>query len=196
MCNKFGYNSPLHRLIERFGDAGLTFDDPPGFNLAPREEINPTDPALVVSGAPGALELRQMRWGFAPPRPKAPPVINFRSEGRTFGAGRCLVPATHFFEFTGTIYPRMRWRFTMPSEAPFCMAGLCRGVGDEARFTLLTIDSGPDVAPFHNRQIVPLPASAWAAWLDPASPGETLLRAGPAGSLGAEQVIPNTQIVG
>ncbi len=183
MCNKFGYNSPLHRLIERFGEARLAFDDPPGFNAPPCEEINPTDPTLVVTGLPEVPRLRMMRWGFAPPRAKAPPAINFRSEGRTFDEGRCLVPATHFFEFTGRTYPKTRWRFTFPGEEPFCMAGLVRGAGEAARFTLLTLDAGPDVAPYHDRQIVPLPASAWAARLDPATPPGAILRPGPAGSL-------------
>jgi putative SOS response-associated peptidase YedK len=35
-------------------------------------------------------------------RGKGAPVINFRSEGRRFPKGRCLIPASHFFEFTGS----------------------------------------------------------------------------------------------
>jgi putative SOS response-associated peptidase YedK len=46
------------------------------------------------------LELGQLRWGFPPARAKGPPVINFGSEGRRFPKGRCLTPASHFFEFT------------------------------------------------------------------------------------------------
>jgi hypothetical protein len=52
------------------------------------------------------VELVQLRWGFPPPRPKGAPVINFRSEGRRFPKGRCLIPASHFFEFTGTKSPK------------------------------------------------------------------------------------------
>jgi putative SOS response-associated peptidase YedK len=47
----------------------------------------------------GTNEFTELRWGFRSGRPKGPRVINFRSEGRRFPAGRCLVPASHFFEF-------------------------------------------------------------------------------------------------
>lgn len=36
MGNRVDYNSPLHRLIERFGEAGLPVRDPPRFNLPMR----------------------------------------------------------------------------------------------------------------------------------------------------------------
>ena len=68
---------------------------------------------LVGDGAGGA-ELKQLRWGF--PRDKGGPIINFRSEGRRFPNGRCLVPASHFFEFTGTKYPKTKWRFTKTGD--------------------------------------------------------------------------------
>jgi putative SOS response-associated peptidase YedK len=58
------------------------------------------------------VELVQLRWGFPPARPKAAPVINFRSEGRRFPKGRCLIPASHFFEFTGARPPKSKWKFT------------------------------------------------------------------------------------
>ena len=188
MCNKYGYNSPLHRLIETFKQLDLPFDQPALPNLPAVEEINPTDPAPVVRRAAERVELTRMRWGFAPSRPKAGPIINFRSEGRAFTAGRCLVPATHFFEFTGAKYPKTRWRFTMPGEEIFCIAGIYRGAGDAARFTMLTIAPGPDVAPFHDRQIVPLPPAQWRAWLDSRAPSSEGLIAGPAGALAVERV--------
>lgn len=188
MCNKYGYNSPLHRLIETFGQAGLPFHQPPLANFPAREEINPTDPAPIVRQAARGAELTTMRWGFPPPRPKAGPIVNFRSEGRAFTTGRCLIPATHFFEFTGSRYPKTRWRFTMPSEELFSIAGLCRGEGESARFTMLTIAPGADVAPYHDRQIVPLAPRDWRAWLDPASPAGATLVAGPVGTLAVERV--------
>jgi len=129
-----------------------------------------------------------MRWGFPPPNRKAGPIINFRSEGRSFATGRCLIPATHFFEFTGAKYPKTRWRFTMPGEDFFCIAGLWRRAADEERFTMLTVAPGPDVAPYHDRQIVPLPPPAWRAWLDPFVPSADLLVPGPTGVLAVERV--------
>ena len=188
MCNKYGYNSPLHRMIEKFRQVDLPFDPPALPNIPALEEINPTDPAPIVRRAGEDVELTRMRWGFPPPRPRAGPVINFRSEGRAFASGRCLIPANHFFEFTGARYPKTRWRFTMPGEEFFCIAGLCRGAGEAARFTMLTIPPGPDVAPYHDRQIVPLAPGDWKAWLDPFTPSSELLIAGAAGTLAVEKV--------
>ena len=96
----------------------------------------------------GTNEFSELRWGFPPARRKGPPVINFHSEGRRFPVGRCLVPASHFFEFTGTKSPKTKWKFTKLGEDWFCFAGLWRPMltGGEA-FTLLTTDPSPDVAP-------------------------------------------------
>lgn len=182
MCNRYGYNSPLHRLIEIFGDAGLAFSDLGGLpNLAPMEEIRPTDPApVVLAGEDGGAALKVLRWGFPPGRPKAGPVINFRSENRRFERGRCLVPATHFFEFTGEKYPKTKWRFTKTGEDIFAIAGLVR----DDRFTLLTCAPGPDITPYHDRQIVILERGDWADWL---SKGEAPLGPLPAGALSVEK---------
>jgi putative SOS response-associated peptidase YedK len=64
-------------------------------NLEPRDNIWPTETAPVFRQRDQGVELVQLRWGFPPARP----VINFRSEGRRFPKGRCLIPASHFFEF-------------------------------------------------------------------------------------------------
>jgi putative SOS response-associated peptidase YedK len=75
------------------------------------------------------------------------PVINFRSEGRRFPLGRCLVPASFFYEFTGTKSPKSKWRFTMIGEDWFSFAGLWRLLPQGgAAFTLLTTDPSDDVA--------------------------------------------------
>jgi putative SOS response-associated peptidase YedK len=102
-------------------------------NLEPRDDIWPTETAPVFRRREEGGELAQLRWGFPPGRPKAAPVINFRSEGR-FPKGRCLIPASHFFEFTGAKSPKSKWKFTKPGEDRFCFAGLWRpmanGAGD------------------------------------------------------------------
>jgi putative SOS response-associated peptidase YedK len=107
----------------------------------------------------------------------------------TFLQGRCLVPASHFFEFTGTKSPKAKWKFTKAAEDWFCFAGLWRPMsqGGEA-FTLLTTEPGPDVAPIHNRQMVVLERPDWIAWLDLTRPEAELLRPLPPGSFKVEQV--------
>ena len=117
-------------------------------------------------------------------------MINFRSEGRRFQAGRCLIPASHFFEFTGAKSPKSKWRFTKTGEDWFCFAGLWRPASADApeASTMLTTEPGPDVAPIHNRQVVVLERADWAAWLDLTRPESELLRPLQSGSLQVEQV--------
>lgn len=156
------------------------------------EGVRPTDFAPVVRPFGDGCEVVQLRWGLIADRPRtsgksAPPVINFRSEGRRFAnagdRGRCLVPATAFYEFTGSASPKTRWRFTEAGEPWFCLAGLWRRHADgQERFTLLTTEPGPDIAPYHNRQVVLAPRQAWAGWLSGA-PEADVLRPAPAGAL-------------
>jgi putative SOS response-associated peptidase YedK len=151
--------------------------------------INDIGPVMRASG--NAIELVPMRFGFPPPRPRAGPVFNFRSEGRRFDKSkRCLIPASAFFEFTGKKYPKAMHRFTL-SDAPFmAIAGLWRGEenGQPPAFTMLTTEPGPDVAPYHNRQVAVLRPEVWADWIYLTKPEAELLQPLPAGSLTAETV--------
>ncbi|WP_293865092.1 SOS response-associated peptidase [uncultured Alsobacter sp.] len=190
MCNDYGNHIGYAAYVEAFSQIKLPVFTPGGApNLEPREDIRPTETAPVIRRVDGGVELVAQRWGLDPGRPKAPPVINFRSEGRHFARQRCLVPASHFFEFTGTKAPKSKWRFRMAGEDWFCFAGLWRPTasGGDA-FTILTTAPGPDVAPIHDRQVVILPKDDWMAWLDLTRPEEELLRPLPAGSRVVEQV--------
>lgn len=158
-------------------------------NLGPRDDIWPTDIASIVRIGDNGAELVQLRWGFPAARPKGPPIINMRSEKRRFARGRCLIPASHFYEFTGKRSPKDKWRFTKVGEDWFCIAGVWRPVeGLPGSFTMLTCEPGPDVAPIHNRQVVVLGRDQWGAWLDPAHPESDILRPSPAGTLHVERV--------
>lgn len=53
---------------------------------------------------------------------------------------------------------------------------------------MLTTAPGPDIAPYHDRQIVVLPRQAGLDWLDLSKPEAEILRPLPAGSLNHEQV--------
>lgn len=189
MCNDYGNRIPYSAYLEEFAHLRLPVRFPDAApNLEPRDDIWPTETAPLIRQTDTGPEFTQLRWGFPPPRPKAAPIINFRSEGRRFPHGRCLVPASHFFEFTGTRSPKSKWRFTKTGEPWFCFAGLWRPTPDGDAFTLLTTDPGPDVAAIHNRQVVILERADWHAWLTLEKSEAELLRALPAGSLSVEQV--------
>jgi putative SOS response-associated peptidase YedK len=182
MCNEYRFRTSLDRLAEEFSRLDFPLDWEGGApNLEPRDSIRPTDPAPVIVGREGGARLQQLRWGF--PRPKGGPLINFRSEGRSFPNGRCLVPADGFYEFTGEKAPKSKWLFTPEGTDFFAIAGLIR----EDRFTLLTTDAGPDIAPYHGRQAVIVPRRHWTAWLGPAE-AQPPLAPTPAGAFHVQQV--------
>ena len=192
MCNDYGNRIPYDDYLAAFSQTRIPVRWPKAApNLEPRDDIWPTDTAPVIRQTEDGHEFIQLRWGFPPAKPKGPPVINFRSEGRKFPKGRCLVPASHFFEFTGKKSPKTKWKFTRAREEWFCFAGLWRPMPEGgAAFTLLTSEPGPDVAPIHNRQVIILNRADWAAWLDLARSEAELLKPLPAGSLEVEQVRP------
>ncbi len=76
----------------------------------------------------------------------------------------------------------MKWLFTMVDEPVFAIAGLWRPTDLGAAFTMLTCEPGPDIAPYHSRQVAVLGPATWAKWLVGEEP-EEVLRAVPAGSL-------------
>jgi putative SOS response-associated peptidase YedK len=191
MCNDFANRLAYSEYVAACRAAGIEVAWPAAApNLEPRNDIWPTDVAPVIRRLDdGSNEFAQLRWGFPPGRPKAPPVINFRSEGRRFSHGRCLVPASWFYEFTGSKSPKTKWKFTKTGEEWFCFAGLWRPMPQgSAAFTLLTTAPGADVAPIHDRQMVILNRVDWSRWLGESGNEAELLRALRPGSLTVEQV--------
>jgi len=185
MCNDFGNYVSYAAYLEAFSQLRVpVVFSTAAPNLEPRDDIRPTETAPIFRRRDKGVELVQLRWGFPPPRPKGAPIINFRSEGRRFPKGRCLIPASHFFEFTGARAPKSKWKFTKTGEDWFCFAELWRPMPDGGdAFTMLTMAPGPDVAPIHDRQMVVLERSDWLAWLDLTLAESELLRPLPTGSL-------------
>jgi putative SOS response-associated peptidase YedK len=195
MCNDYELNVTWAQYKKALKLLSVTIprgQDELDLQRADDVRINYVAPVMRSAGE-NIIELAPMSFGFPPPRPKAAPIFNFRSEGRRFGdSKRCLVPASAFFEFTGTKYPKAKHRFAL-NDAPFmAIAGLWReGQGNQPdTFTMLTTEPGPDVIPIHNRQIVVLRPENWTAWLDLSKPEGELLRPLPKGSLSVETVRP------
>jgi putative SOS response-associated peptidase YedK len=208
MCNRFGYLAPISRLADEFSQTRLPLVIPEGAlpNLEPREHIRPTDTATIVRPLDPAtptdgVELASARWWLVPffhkksVREWKPMCTNARAETlastaafkEPFRRRRCLVPATHFFEWTGEKGSKTMWRFTKAGTDLFCFAGLWERAhtadGPIESFTIVTCPPGPDAAPYHDRQPVILERGDWHAWLDLTTDPAPLLRAGPAGSL-------------
>ena len=202
MCNENRRRIALGLVRDGFSETRIPLRFPEGMpNLEPLDSIRITDRNAIVrtareaDAAPGEAELVIRRWSW--PGPNGKPVYNFRSEGREFGnsnaGGRCLIVADGFYEFTAPADPKQKrkdkWLFTLAGEPWFCIAGIWRTSAEVGEaFTMLTTEPGPDVAPYHSRQIVVLERSDWARWLDPSVPAREILRPLPAGRLDVEKV--------
>lgn len=190
MCNEYEFQTKWEEYVELMAalQLGMPSSEGPA-DLPQLASIRIGDIAPIIRAAGNGVELAPMRFGFPPPRPKASPVFNFRSGGRSFAnSNRCLIPATGFFEFTGTKSPKTKHRFWMDGSSTFAIAGLWRDSHKGPAFTMLTTDPGPDVAPIHDRQVVVLPPSQWSAWLYLTKPESELLKPAPEGSLRHEVV--------
>ena len=188
MCNDYRQLVDLSSIEEGFQDLKIRADFPEGRpNLEPRADVRITDVAPIMRGVGrGVGDLVQRRWSW--PGPAGKPVYNFRSDGRSFGEGRCLIIADGFYEFTAPTDPtkkrKDKWLFTMKGLSWFCIAGIWRSdpkIGEA--FTMLTMPPGPDIEPYHDRQIVILDPSSWIDWLDPSIPAQQLIRPLPVGTL-------------
>lgn len=195
MCNDYRLEVGIASIMEDFEDLEIAVEAPEGTpNVAAREDIKITDMAPIVrsAAAGGGGELVNRRWSW--PGQHGKPVYNFRADGREFTSKRCLILADGFYEFTKPADPKQKlkdkWLFTMAGHPWFCIAGIWRESPVGEAFTMLTLDPGEDVAPYHDRQIVPLPRDRWAAWLDPSVPAHEVLGVMPKGSLEVTQVYP------
>ncbi|HEY7807394.1 MAG TPA: SOS response-associated peptidase family protein [Croceibacterium sp.] len=190
MCNLYRMERAPDAIVGLARELGIAVDFPEGVpNFQPRDvRITERAPILRASSADSArLELVERRWSW--PAPNGKPVFNFRGEGRRFDpAERCVVLADGFYEFTAPddakAKKKDRWLFTWPGHEWFGIAGLQRSeapVGEA--FTMLTCPPGPDVEPYHNRQVVLLSPADCFAWLDPAEAAERFVQPLPMGSL-------------
>jgi putative SOS response-associated peptidase YedK len=194
MCNDYGNHIPYRHYVEAFSQLKLpVLVQGNGPDLTPRDDIKIRDTAPVILRAQDGVELTERVW--APRAANKKPVFNFRSEKRDFSKStRCLIPASHFFEFTAPADPKQKrkdkWRFTLGDADWFCIAGIVRqdAIDRALCFTMLTTQPGEDVAPYHDRQVVVLRPADWGAWLDLTRPEAELLRPLPTGSLKAQRM--------
>ena len=187
MCNNYVFRPPDARLFSHLklgGDIAYPFGKP---NLGPGE-VRIGDRAPIVLRYEGEPALIVAPWAWKSPQGR--PVFNFRSEGRSFaGSERCLIPADGFFEFTDAQPGETRktkWLFSLSGHANFWIAGIVK----HGAFAMLTTDPGPDVKPYHDRQVVVLEPERGLDWLDLRRPEAELLRPLEAESLTVERVWP------
>lgn len=134
-----------------------------------RYKIPPTTDSLIVRDLSGERIAETARWGLLPRWAKdasfARKTFNARSETvaekpsfrDAFRKRRCLVPTTGFFEWEDKAGKKIPRFFHLADRKLFSFAGLWESwqdpeSGDEIRsFTILTLDSNSDMAPYHHR---------------------------------------------
>lgn len=198
MCNEAYRLRQIGDVARDWAQTRIPLRFPEGLpNLPEQPSIRITDRAPIVRvAADGAPEMVVRRWSW--PMSSGKPFYNFRSDGRVIApASRCLIPVDGFFEFTDPPpspdapkrRPKSKWAFTLAGHDGFAIAGIWRDdpqVGEA--WSMLTCPPGPDIAPYHDRQVVVLAPHDFTRWLDPATPAAALCRPLPPGSLSVTQV--------
>lgn len=211
MCNAYGLKAPLHRIAEDFADLAPLFADS---NLEPRDLFRPTNSAPVLrprdpANPAAGLELAELRWWLVPffhkravkdwkamcTNAKAETIDVTPTFREAYKRRRCIVPASHFFEWSGPLDPekpkglKQRWRVTAHERETFYFAGLWDTAhpsdhdGPLHSFTLATCAPGEDIQAYHHRQPVILDAAQAIAWLDLDGRGKALLEPSTPGTL-------------
>jgi putative SOS response-associated peptidase YedK len=208
MCNRYGYQNPISRLIDEFSALGpINWDE--ALRNAPLDQIRPTDRAPIIrADREGTLELVERRWGLVPwfhkgslkefrglnTNARSETVARLASFKGPYARRRCLVPATQYFEWTtDPANPKGRklmWRFTVPGQPTFAFAGLWEYAhladGPLESFVFLTSAPGPDQARYHDREPVVLRPDQWAQWLNPENDMAPTFTGAAAGALNVE----------
>jgi putative SOS response-associated peptidase YedK len=147
------------------------------FNIAPGNEM----PVIIHTGK---NELVLMKWGLVPRWTKdlsfAQRPINARAETLAekpmfqslLKTGRCLVPASGFFEWKKEGKQKVPFYFSLPESTLFAFAGLydtwkTRVGTPMTTYTIITCGSNPLLAEVHNRMPVILSRENEMRWISP-----------------------------
>ena len=149
-------------------------------NIGSQRHIKITEAGIIVGFKAEKLIGSMTRWAW---KERGRPIFNYVSEKRDFSrSDRCLILATGFYEYTAPSHPKVKLKdqhlFTLKGEDWFWVAGIVK----HNAFTMLTTAPGPDIEPYHDRQICIIRPEFGTDWLQYRHP-ERLLRVPPAGSL-------------
>lgn len=173
MCGRFNLNGrvkEIRQLLEALEPDGIALKT---------GEIFPTNVAPVLEEAEGKMQPAAMVWGF--PRWDGKGVIfNARSETalakpmfrKALLHHPALVPTTGFYEWKAEPGRRRKKKFlfTDPDAEVLWLAGFFNRFAEKdgpirQRFTILTTEANPSMAPYHNRMPVLIRSAEREAWL-------------------------------
>lgn len=172
MCGRYGINVTEKVLFERYqliNDYGFKFEN--------KNEIFPasSNPVLLPN-----QKFHYLKWGFLPGFSKKP-LINARLESvmtkktfqGPFAQKRCLVPATHFYEWQkiNSEDKKHKKLIRVEGNPVFSMAGICeRYLSDDGHsiltYAILTTQANRQMAGIHDRMPVILKRENEQLYLD------------------------------
>ncbi len=185
MCGRFALSSDAETLAAEF-------DVAPPEQLAPRYNIAPSQPLLAVGALPDERVTTLFEWGLLPSWSKtvagARRPINARAEtvaGKpsfraAFRRRRCLVPADGYYEWKALAGGKQPYYIHRADERCFAIAGIWEHWERDGAViqscALLTCAANDTLAAVHDRMPVIVAHEDYAAWLDPATPADSLAR--------------------
>ena len=195
MCGRFYTDFDDAQYREMLAMLYIRSQQDAGLLMLKNGEVFPTDhvPVLDAEGP------RAMQWGFARFDGKGK-IINARSETALeksmFRApmlastatpadnapisGRCLVPATGYFEWETREKQKIKYKLRPAKEGMFTFAGLYRSEAGAKTpvFVILTAPAAAGISFIHDRMPLILPPEQRADWLNDASAAAQLLAEG------------------
>lgn len=157
--------------------------------LERQSSVRPTDRAVVIRGQSAAPVVDACAWGLIPHWARDASIARHTFNARVetlaekpafrdaFRHRRCLVPASHWVEWTGPKGHRTPIAI-QPAEGIGAFAGLWESWqpadGEPRRtFTVVTCPPVPAIADVHDRMPLLLAPQDWLRWLD-GQPGESI----------------------
>jgi len=191
MCGRYTLHHKPEEIEERFDVEAIEEYLSPRYNIAPSQIV----PVIRQSSSEDSLrEMAGCKWGLIPYWAKDPKIgnnlINAKAETiaekpsfkRAFARRRCLIPADGFYEWqkrgkapSQPIYVRRR------DGGLFAFAGLWEEwrtpEGDSVEScTIITVEPNELISKIHHRMAAILRPDDEAAWINPKSNVEDLLR--------------------
>lgn len=170
MCGRYGITATEQELFERYRLSN-TYQ----FKFAEDNEIFPTtnNPILLPN-----RKFYALKWGFTPDFAKRP-LINARAETvmekptfrEPFAKKRCIIPATHFYEWKKKKDEKQKIKIEVSDLKIFSMAGICERYNNEEgesilAYSILTTASNDQMSAIHDRIPVILEPTQERTYLD------------------------------
>lgn len=180
MCGRYTQTAAFDELALRFG---ITVEEVPDEDLTSRYNVAPSQPVPIVVADEGGRRLVMARWGFHPGWMKSSKLAPINAKAETVATsgmfqaaverGRCLVPASGFYEWKPVPGRKRKQPFHVKLRGGvlFGFAGLWTPpdprTGDPPTCAIITTTANDLLAQIHDRMPVILDPDAEARWLDP-----------------------------